>query len=325
MKVDFKQCRALVDQGMKDLQIKDEPSNLYDPIRYILDLGGKRFRPVLTLLSCGLFDENVQKALDPALGVEVFHNFTLMHDDIMDDAPLRRGKPTVHMHWDESVAILSGDVMLVKAYELISSVNNNQIKPILKAFNLCAVEVCEGQQKDIDFEKVENVSKRDYLEMIHLKTAVLLGFAMELGARIGGANDDQIALVREFGENLGIGFQLKDDILDIYGDHAKFGKQVGGDIKENKKTFLWIEALKMANDDQNRLLIQLSSTKELDSDNKVHAVKEIYDDLNIKAHSEERMNAYFDKAFEALDILKTSEERKLPLRDFIQALINREK
>jgi len=323
--VDFKHCRTLVDEGLKALQIKDEPSNLYDPIRYILDLEGKRFRPVLTLLSCGLFDENIKKALDPALGVEVFHNFTLMHDDIMDDAPLRRGKPTVHMHWSESTAILSGDVMLVKAYELISSVNNSQLKPILRAFNLCAIEVCEGQQKDIDFEKVENVSKRDYLEMIHLKTAVLLGFAMELGARIGGANDEQIILVREFGENLGIGFQLKDDILDIYGDHVKFGKQVGGDIRENKKTFLWIEALKMANDDQNRLLVELSSAKELDSDRKVNEVKKIYDDLNIKAHSEERMNTYFDKAFEALDILQTSEERKLPLHDFVQALINREK
>ena len=172
----------------------------------------------------------------------------------------------------------------------------------------------------VDWQKISQS-----LEMIHLKTAVLLGFAMELGARIGGANDEQITLVREFGENLGIGFQLKDDILDIYGDHVKFGKQVGGDIRENKKTFLWIEALKMANDDQNRLLVELSSAKELDSDRKVNEVKKIYDDLNIKAHSEERMNTYFDKAFEALDILQTSEERKLPLHDFVQALINREK
>ncbi len=317
--------RALIDNQIETLSLNAEPRNLYEPIRYIMKLGGKRFRPVLTLLSHSLFNDDIDKAVLPAIGIEVFHNFTLMHDDIMDKAPLRRGKTTVHAQWNDETAILAGDVMLVKAYELIVQVKDSLLKKVLQTFSDCAINVCEGQQIDMDFESMNEVSETAYLEMIRLKTAVLIGFSMELGAIIAGAETIQITLVRSFGENLGLAFQLKDDILDVYGDHEKFGKQVGGDIITNKKTFLWIEACKMADPDQKKMLIHWFSMKAFDPKEKIKAITQIYDDLNIKSVSEEKMNVYIRNAFAKLDSLNVAESVKHPLVNFTTNLIEREK
>jgi geranylgeranyl diphosphate synthase type II len=223
-----------------------EPSELYEPISYILNLGGKRLRPVFTLLSASLFSDNIEKAIRPAMAVEIFHNFTLMHDDIMDKAPLRRGKPTVHEKWSASTAILSGDVMLVKAYELLMQLEDDILKKGINAFNNCAAKVCEGQQLDMNFEKRDNVSEEEYIKMISLKTAALLGFSLELGGIIGRTDEKNISLLREAGINIGIGFQLMDDLLDVFGDEEKVGKQKAGDIVANKKTYLVIKAYEIA-------------------------------------------------------------------------------
>ncbi|MEA5137643.1 polyprenyl synthetase family protein [Arcicella rigui] len=302
----------------------ERPEELYEPIRYLMSLGGKRLRPLMTLMATALFTDDWQKAIKPASAVEVFHNFTLMHDDIMDKAPLRRGKVTVHEKWNENIAILSGDVMLVQAYELLMFVEDDKFKKALKRFNRTAAEVCEGQQLDMNFENRENVSEEEYLEMIKLKTSVLLGFALELGGIIGGASDKSCHLLYEIGLNVGLGFQLKDDLLDVYGDPEKFGKQVGGDIISNKKTFMLIEALEKAEGETAVELNKWLSLKEFDSAEKVKAVTAIYDTLGIRQVAENKINAYFDKAFEALNILKVDEERKAVLRSFAETLIDRE-
>lgn len=302
----------------------ERPEELYEPIRYLMSLGGKRLRPLMTLMATALFTDDWQKAIKPASAVEVFHNFTLMHDDIMDKAPLRRGKVTVHEKWNENIAILSGDVMLVQAYELLMFVDDDKFKKALKRFNRTAAEVCEGQQLDMNFENRENVSEEEYLEMIKLKTSVLLGFALELGGIIGGASDKSCHLLYEIGLNVGLGFQLKDDLLDVYGDPEKFGKQVGGDIISNKKTFMLIEALEKAEGETAVELNKWLSLKEFDSTEKVKAVTAIYDTLGIRQVAENKINAYFDKAFEALNILKVDEERKAVLRSFAETLIDRE-
>lgn len=315
---------SLIADRIKTLEIEKTPENLYDPISYLLDLGGKRLRPLMALLSHQLFSDKPEKALYPAVGIEVFHNFTLMHDDIMDEAPLRRSMPTVHMKWNPHIAILSGDVMMVKAYELIMQVEDSILRQVLDAFNACAKGVCEGQQIDMDFESMEEVEEDAYLDMIRLKTAVLLGFSMELGALIGGASSQHITALKEFGESLGIGFQLKDDILDVYGDHEKFGKQVGGDIISNKKTFLWIEALKNADPASRKQLKTWLNKKSFDPEQKVRSVTAIYDSLNIKSISEEKMNDYFDKAIAILYNLDIPNEKKQFLLSFTQQLIDRE-
>lgn len=301
-----------------------DPVELYEPIRYLMSLGGKRLRPLLTLMATSMLTDDWQKALKPAMAVEVFHNFTLMHDDIMDQAPLRRGKPTVHAKWDENVAILSGDVMLVCAYELMLDAPAGSLKRILKRFNRTAAEVCEGQQWDMNFEKRERVSEQEYLRMIELKTAVLLGFALELGGIIGEANDDVCTILYSIGVNIGLGFQLKDDILDVYGDADKFGKQVGGDIIANKKTLLLIEAQERAEERLKEELLLWLNAKEFDATQKVAAVTAIYDQLGIKQAAEKLMNSYFAKAFESLESLPIESKRKQVLVDFATWLIDRE-
>lgn len=314
----------LIQDRIESLNIETTPANLYDPIRYILALGGKRLRPLMALLSYNLFSDNTEKILDPALAIEVFHNFTLMHDDIMDQAPIRRGKPTVHTKWDSNMAILSGDVMLVKAYELIAEVDTVILKKVLRAFNKCAKGVCEGQQIDMDFEKLDYVDEAEYTEMIRLKTAVLLGFSMELGGLVGKATDPQVQAVKEFGEFLGMGFQVKDDILDVYGDHQKFGKQVGGDILANKKTFLWIDALDKAQREEKEKLLFWSKKNDFDPIEKVREVTSIYDSLHVREHSEKLMNSYFDKALNKITNLDVEESRKQILLSFAQSLIARD-
>jgi len=228
---------------LKNRVTSKEPYNLYEPISYILELGGKRLRPVLTLLTTALFDGNYKNALDAALAIEVFHNFSLVHDDIMDDAPLRRGKTTVHEKWDINTGILSGDAMLINSYQYFESYPNEEFKKLVQLFSKTAIEVCEGQQYDIDFETRDDVTIAEYLKMVEFKTAVLVASAMKMGAIIANTSEENQDLVYEFGRNLGIAFQLQDDYLDAFGDPKTFGKQVGGDIIENKKTFLFLKAL----------------------------------------------------------------------------------
>lgn len=309
---------------LQNLQYGESPPELYDPIRYIMNLGGKRMRPLLTLMAASLFTDQWHKAVRPALGVEVFHNFTLMHDDIMDQAPLRRGQPTVHEKWNGNVAILSGDVMLVNAYQLLLDVETERLKPVLERFSRTAAEVCEGQQMDMNFETRWDVTESEYIDMIRLKTSVLLGYALELGGLIAGADAETTRHLYEGGMNIGIGFQLKDDLLDVYGDPAKFGKQVGGDIIANKKTFLLIEALQQA---KGPLLAELTGwlTKtEFDKREKVEAITSIYDQLGIRQQTEARINDYFARGFVNFDQIKANTDRKNVLIQFTRQLVERE-
>lgn len=304
----------------------ETPVELYEPIDYIMALGGKRMRPALTLIAANLFTDNWQHALKPAVAVEVFHNFTLMHDDIMDAAPLRRGQATVHEKWGDDVAILSGDVMLVAAYDLLTTVDDKYFKRVIKRFNRTAAEVCEGQQFDMNFATRDDVTEEEYLNMIRLKTSVLLGFALELGGIISDADEKAIELLYQAGVNMGLGFQLKDDLLDVYGDPEKFGKQVGGDIIENKKTWLLLKALEKSKASNPELYEDLQnwiSTTGKDTE-KVKAVTEIYDKLGIKIAAENVVNMYFEKGLAALKSINVAEERKLPLKEFAAYLMARE-
>lgn len=319
-----KQFIQALEEEFQQQQYGQSPVELYEPIRYLMSLGGKRLRPLMTLMSTALFTDEWQKAIKPATAVEVFHNFTLMHDDIMDKAPLRRGKPTVHAKWNDNTAILSGDVMLVQAYELMLFVEDKNLKKALQRFNRTAAEVCEGQQFDMNFETRENVTEEEYIEMIRLKTSVLLGFALELGGIIGGASEKMCQTLYDLGINIGLGFQLKDDLLDVYGDPIKFGKQVGGDIISNKKTYMLIEALSLATGEIKIQLEHWLSLKDFDPAEKVNAVRGIYDQLGIRQLAEAKINDYFEKAFDLLDSLKVEAERKAELRAFANILIDRE-
>ncbi len=300
------------------------PIELYEPVKYLMALGGKRLRPLMTLMAASLFTDEWQKALKPALAVEFFHNFTLMHDDIMDKAPLRRGKPTVNAKWNDNIAILSGDAMLILAYELINTVEDAHLRQVLNRFNRTAMEVFEGQQLDMSFETAETVTEEQYIEMIRLKTSVLLGFALELGAIVGDADADTTQALYDFGICVGLGFQLKDDLLDVFGDPAKFGKQVGGDIISNKKTFMLIEALLKAEGETAQTLHHWLSATDFDPAEKVKAVTEIYEQLGIKEIATQKINYYFDKAFVLLESLPIEQSRKEPLRSFVEVLIDRE-
>jgi geranylgeranyl diphosphate synthase type II len=300
------------------------PHTLYEPIRYIMSLGGKRLRPMLTLLSYSLFKSDPEKIMQYAVAIEVFHNFTLMHDDIMDQAPLRRAKKTVHEKWNVNTAILSGDVMMVKAYEIFSSLEPKLLKEVLPLFNTCATEVCEGQQWDMEFENRKSVTAAEYLDMIRLKTAVLLGFALELGALLAGAKAKEKLALRNLGINIGIGFQLNDDLLDVYGDQSKFGKQVGGDILSNKKTFLLIQAMERAKGRDKTELLKWINAKSFDKVKKVKAVTELYDKLNIPALTETEINNYFTKGLSGLSVLPPSQNRD-QLGLFVLSLMKRQK
>jgi geranylgeranyl diphosphate synthase type II len=301
-----------------------QPTSLYEPIRYLMALGGKRLRPMLTLLSYSLFKPDVKSILSYAVAIEAFHNFTLMHDDIMDQAPLRRGNVTVHEKWNVNTAILSGDVMLVKVYDMFLNLDPEILVDVLTRFNKCAAEVCEGQQWDMEFETSNAIKESHYINMIRQKTAVLLGFSLEFGAILGGAPETDRRLLKDFGINIGIGFQLKDDLLDAYADPKKFGKQVGGDIIANKKTFLLIKALEKATGKPKRELSYWLSEKKFKKQEKISAVKSIYDSLQIPALTEKKVNAYFEKGFENLNQLSVSAEKKDSLKKFTEALIGRQ-
>jgi geranylgeranyl diphosphate synthase type II len=316
--------QALIYEAVNKLAFPEHPADLYEPIGYILALGGKRLRPALLLIACDLFGGDVESAIEPALAIEVFHNFTLMHDDIMDNAPLRRGKVTVHQKWNANVAILSGDAMMVESNKLMMKVPDAILRQVLNVFNETATGVCEGQQIDMSFEQQIDVSIDEYLTMIRLKTAVLLGGALKIGAIIGGAKLNDADLLYSFGVNLGIAFQLQDDILDVYGDPDKFGKQVGGDIISNKKTYLLIKAIELAKGAQANELDNWLNLQQFEATEKVTAVTGIYNELHIRQFAEEAMHNYAEQAFKALDDINLPEERRQYLRQFADNLLVRE-
>lgn len=307
------------------LELEGQPENLYDPLRYIMSLGGKRLRPMLVLLGYNLAKDDYESILKPALSVELFHNFTLMHDDIMDEAPLRRGQPTVHEKWNQTVAILSGDTMMVKAYDLMLETSGDRLGEALRKFNKCAVEVCEGQQLDMNFEGYDTVTEGQYIEMIRLKTAVLLGYSLEYGGILSGMEEAQLEKLNAVGEQAGIGFQLMDDLLDVYADKEKFGKQVGGDIVSNKKTYLLLKALELASTSQKKELDKWLSASEFDISEKVSAIKNIYGEIGIFELTQAKMNAYYDQAFTLLDQLDVRAEGKTALKTFLQKLMKRDR
>lgn len=301
-----------------------DPVSLYEPIRYIMRIGGKRLRPMLTLFAYALFKENIRDVVKYAVAVEAFHNFTLMHDDIMDKAPLRRGNPTVHKKWNVNTAILSGDVMLVKVYDMLLDLDPGLLPRVLAAFNKCASEVCEGQQWDMEFERQHRVSEKAYLNMIRQKTAVLIGFSLELGAMLAGASDADCHALRNFGTNIGVGFQLRDDLLDAYADPRKFGKQTGGDIIVNKKTFLLVKALERAGGKEKKALEGWLNAKRFNRKEKIGAVKRIYDQLELARLTDRKVSLYFEKGFAWLDKVSCRKERLSELKDFARELITRQ-
>ena len=303
---------------------QQKPSELYEPINYILNVGGKRLRPALVLMSYNLFQTNLEKALAPAHAVEIFHNFTLVHDDIMDEAPLRRGQPTIHTKFDTNIAILSGDVMLVYAYEYLLQVPGNVVSKVIKAFNRFAIAVCEGQQFDVNFETRNDVSIPEYIRMIELKTAALIAGALEIGAYVGGASDETAFHIAEFGRNVGIAFQLQDDILDTFGDPEKFGKKVGGDIAQNKKTYLVLKSLELADAATRVELEKLLSTKPTDEKAKIAAVTNVFNNLDVRKHATAEKAKYLDKAYFHLNSIEVEDDKKKVLKTFAKMLVDRE-
>lgn len=322
----MEQLRALFEDYLKQQRFEQEPRGLYEPINYILEMGGKRMRPLFLLMSHQLFSDDLQPALPAALAVELFHNFSLMHDDIMDEAPLRRGRPSVHEAYDTNTAILSGDVMLVYAYHYLAQAAKQQLPEVLATFNETSIAVCEGQQRDINFETQERVEEAAYLQMIEQKTAFLLQGAMKIGALIAGAQPEDADHIAAFGLNIGIAFQLQDDWLDTFGEPKKVGKKVGGDILQNKKTLLVIKALELASEKEAIILkTWLSKTVDTEQETeKVVAVRNIFKKLKVGEAVQERMETYHKNALQALEAIQLPEERKSLLLGFANRLMQRE-
>lgn len=316
------QLQDIVEHAVSKLTYPHHPHNLYDPISYIMSLGGKRIRPVLVLMASELFSSDLEEPIHAAMAIETFHNFTLIHDDIMDNAPLRRGKQTVHERWGVNNAILSGDVMMVEANKQLAQLAPRILKTALDTFNTTAQGVCQGQQLDMEFESRDDVQIEEYIEMIRLKTAVLLGGAMKLGAEVAGASENDAANLYRYGEFLGIAFQLQDDILDVYASPEKFGKQVGGDIMANKKTWLMLQALKVASSEEIETMLSIVTPWE--AADKVRAVTAIYDKYHIPQQAEFEVGRYLDLADQALDAVHVSSERKAHLRELSERLLQRE-
>jgi geranylgeranyl diphosphate synthase type II len=305
------------------LKFPVSPAELYDPIRYTLGLGGKRIRPVLMLMGCELVGGAPEMAIKPALGVELFHNFTLLHDDIMDEAPLRRNKPTVYKKWNSNIAILSGDVLFAEAMRLVSKAPAHVLSEVMEVFLTAATQVCEGQQLDMNFELLDDLSISDYIQMINYKTAVLLGASLQIGVLCGGGSDLDSKHAYEFGTQLGIAFQLQDDVLDVFGDPAVFGKTQGGDITSNKKTYLKLRALEKGNPEQIRELKFWYSSKHADPAQKIAVVTELFNSLSIREEATEQMNLYLDLALENLDSINAAPAQKLVLENFARQLVVR--
>lgn len=318
------ELQTLVSNRIKEFKYSKFPHELYDPLDYIMSLGGKRMRPVLVLLAHHLYSDNHEEVLDAAIAVETFHNFSLIHDDIMDAAPIRRGKPTVHEKWNQNTAILSGDVMLVKAYEHFVNYPKEILPDLLKLFNKTAIEVCEGQQIDMMFETQNDVTVDEYIRMIELKTAVLLGCSLEIGAIIANAPAEEAKMLYEYGRLMGIAFQLQDDYLDVYANPDKFGKQVGGDIIANKKTFLWIEAHALAKNEQLAELKHWANLKVFKAEDKVNAITKIYNELGIPQLTENKIKEFSDQAFAILENIKGNVSVKELLIKLSEDLLVRE-
>ena len=312
---------------MVHLSFDRQPAGLYDPIRYVLSLGGKRIRPVLMLMSYNLYKKDIEACMPAALGLEVYHNYTLLHDDLMDRAEVRRGKPCVHKKWDDNTAILSGDSMLVLAFQMMQQCDASVLAPLLSSFTETALEIGEGQQMDMEFESRLDVTEDEYIEMIRLKTSVLLACATSLGALQAGAKEADVRTLYSFGEKLGLAFQLQDDLLDVYGDFATFGKRIGGDILENKKTFLLINALQIANDEQKAELLRwlgASPSTAAEEREKIEAVTRLYDEIGVRPLAEHRINEFFHEARMALESLALPLEKKQPLWEFAMSLMQRQ-
>lgn len=311
-----------LEEKIKSVYFPEKPNQLYDPLRYFMAIGGKRIRPILTLMGAELFGSSKEHAVNQALAIELFHNFTLIHDDIMDNAPLRRNVQTVHEKWNTNVAILSGDALLINSYQYLCRTEEQKLPLIMDVFNKTAIEVCEGQQLDMDFERRIDVTTAEYIEMIRLKTSVLLGCALKIGAIVAGASDEDQMLLYQFGVNVGVAFQIQDDILDLYADPDKFGKQVGGDVLSNKKTILYLTAVGKSNDSQLKLLKQLQS--EENPVIKLSRTKELFDHLNVKSVCKELMDIHFNKAMESLEQIQAQPESKQELKELALFLMNRD-
>ena len=306
------------------LQFTRTPKGLYDPVSYVLSLGGKRIRPVLMLMAYNLYREDVKSILQPATGIEVYHNYTLLHDDLMDRADMRRGKATVHKVWNDNVAILSGDAMLVLAYQFMAQCASEKLKDVMDLFSLTALEICEGRQLDMEFEQRKDVKEGEYIEMIRLKTSVLLAASLKIGAILGGASKEDADALYDFGVNLGLAFQLKDDLLDVYGDPLRFGKNIGGDILCNKKTYLVIKAFEHANTDQEALLNDWFTRETFDPQEKIAAVTRLYNEIGVKALCENRIVEYSKRASESLNRVNVPAENKQELETMMNELMHRE-
>lgn len=323
--LDINDIQKLFKEYLSQHFFHQPPKELYEPINYILQLGGKRLRPALALMSCQLFDAPAEKALPVAYAIEIFHNFSLVHDDIMDEAPLRRGQPTVHHKYNINTGILSGDVMLIYAYEYLLKTDNKKIQPeLIRIFNQVAIEVCEGQQMDMNFEQRNDVTIPEYLKMIEFKTAALIGGALELGALVGGASAQDARHLAAFGRNAGIAFQLQDDWLDAFGDPDKVGKKPGGDIAQNKKTYLILKALEIADPSMQKELMQLLSDTPKDEESKINRVLEILLSLEIPRKVERAKTEFLGKAYQYLDQVKGAPAEKLMLQHLADQLANRE-
>jgi len=321
----IKELQEFVEQRIKSLNTDKEPKGLYDPINYILGIGGKRIRPVLVLAAYNLYRDNIEDIIRPALALEVFHNFTLLHDDIMDKADIRRNQPTVHKKWSENTAILSGDAMSIRAYMLIAETPSQVLPQVLRVFNQTALEVCEGQQYDMDFETRLDVREEEYLEMIRLKTSVLIAGSLKIGAILADAPVLDTDNIYDFGLNLGLAFQLQDDYLDSFGDVKVFGKKIGNDILSNKKTFLLINALKRADKETKNQLISLIEKTDFDSQEKIDTVLEIYKKTNADKLLKEKMAFYYEKAIKSLNSLSVDGDKTKILHDFAEKMMVREK
>lgn len=310
-----------INNGIDSIQYNTEPHNLYEPIRYILSIGGKRIRPALMLMGYNLYREDIDSIINNALALETYHNFTLLHDDLMDKSDMRRGNPTVHKKWNDNTAILSGDTMLILAFQLFNKGAKNE--QALSAFIDATLGVCEGQQHDIDFETRLDVTEEEYMEMIRQKTSLLLGYALKIGAIFGGADKEDAENLYTFGEKMGLAFQLQDDLLDVYGDPSKFQKELGGDIVDNKKTFMLINALQLASKEQRAELERWISTNGSNADEKIAAVTHIYNIIGIEKLVQGKIKELFAVALQSLDRVKVAEERKTELRTFANKLLDR--
>lgn len=314
----------LINKALGQVDLEKKPSKLYDPIRYVLSIGGKRVRPVLCLMACQLFDDNIKKAIQPALAFEIFHNFTLLHDDIMDKAEKRRNQDCVHVKWDENVAILSGDAMQILSYQIINHLPQKYIKECLTLFSKTALEVCEGQQYDMDFEKQNQVTIEDYFEMIRLKTAVLLAASLKMGALLGGASEKDTEIIYEFGLRIGFAYQLLDDLLDVYGNALTFGKNIGGDILCNKRTYLLIQAINKSDKNTSEKLHYWLNKRNFMPEEKINAITTIYNQLGIKELCLLEIEKHQKMAFESFHKISVSDKRKAPLTRYAEELLDRQ-